>query len=117
MSAVRLPAGAVLLTGTALDVARYACDVAQRARARNGLPPSRDLARLADALAAPGQTDSADEPAGQGDYVTTDQAADLLHCSPRTARRLAPALGGRLVGGRWLLDRQAVAEHKEGTQG
>ena len=114
MTAYRMPAGAVLLDGSALDAARYAVDVAQRARARNGLPRSVALARLAEALAAPGQEDSPDEPAGQPDLVTTEQAAEVLGVSLRSARRLAPRLGGRLVGGRWLLDRQAVAEHLEG---
>lgn len=116
MTVYRLPPGAVLLTGTALDAARYAVDVTQRARARNGLPPSSALARLAAALAAPGQTDTAEEAPGQGDYMTTDEAAHLLGCSTRQARRLAPALGGQLVGGRWLVDRLAVTEHTEGTR-
>lgn len=113
MSIVRIESG-VLLTGGALDAARYCVDVAQRARARNGLPPSVALARLAEALAAPGQEDNPDEPAGQPDLVTTEEAAEMLGVSLRTARRLAPLLGGRRIGGRWLLDRQAVTEHKEG---
>ena len=103
MSVYRLPAGALLLTGTALEACRYAVAVAQRARARNGLPPSTQLAQLGEALAAAGQTDSPAEPAG------------LLGCSERKARRLAPQLGGRLTGGRWLLDRVAVTEHLEGV--
>ena len=111
--AYRLPAGSVLLTGSALDAARYAVDVAQRARARNGLPPSTALARLAAALSPAGQTDNPNEPTGEADDMTTEEAARLLGCSPRQARRLAPALGGRLTGGRWLLDRVAVAEHTE----
>lgn len=115
MSAYRVPAGAVLLDGPALDVARYAVTVAQRARARNGLPPSRALAGLADVLSPAGQADTPDEAPGEADDMTTAEAAELLGVSRRTARRLAPALGGRLVGGRWLLDRQAVTEHLEGA--
>jgi hypothetical protein len=115
VSVYRLPAGALLLTGTALEACRYAVAVAQRARARNGLPPSTQLAQLGEALAAAGQTDSPAEPAGQPDNVTTSEAAALLGCSERKARRLAPQLGGRLTGGRWLLDRVAVTEHLEGV--
>ena len=112
----------VLLTGSAIDAVRYAVDVAQRARGRNGLPPSVMLAALREALAAPGQTDTAGGPAGHPEgvgleeTVSTQEAGNLLGCSPRTARRLAPQLGGRCVGGVWLLDRLAVAEHVEGRE-
>lgn len=109
-----IPAGSVLLTGQSVEACRYAVDVAQRSRARNGLPPSTALAQLAGALSAAGQADMPEEPEGQPDNVTTTEAAALLGCSERQARRLAPALGGRLTGGRWLLDRVAVAEHIEG---
>ncbi len=115
MTAYRLPPGAVLLDGADLAVVRYAVEVAQRARRRNGLPRSTALAQLADALAVPGQTDAPDEAPGEAEYMSTHEAATLLGCSERQARRLAPALGGRLVGGRWLLDRVAVTEHLEGT--
>lgn len=49
------------------------------------------------------------------DAIHEALTAALLGCSTRTATRLAPKLGGRLVGGRWLLDRQAVTEHTEGA--
>lgn len=111
----RVPAGAVLLTGSDVDALRYAVEVAQRARARNGLPPSKALAQLARTVTAAGQPDSTEAPEVQPETVTSDQAAAMLGVSERTARRLAPQLGGRLIGGRWLLDRQAVTEHKEGT--
>lgn len=120
MTVYRLPPGAVLLTEADLDICRYAVDVTQRARARNGLPPSSALARLAAALAAPGQTDSTNEPTehdghqdevGRDEPITVAAAAELLRCSTRTVRRLAPRLGGRRVGGQWLLDSVAVTEH------
>ena len=106
----------VLLTGPSIQAVLYAVEVAQRARARNGLPPSRALVALAAAVSPPGQVDIAVEPTGQSEEVTTAQAASMLDCSARTARRKAPQLGGRLVGGRWLFDRQAVADHNEGDQ-
>ena len=117
MTAYRLPAGAVLIDGRHLDALRYAVDVAQRARRRNGLPPAAALEALA-ALVAPvaatGQSDSPDGAVGEADDMTTHEAAALLGCSTRTATRLAPKLGGRRIGGRWLVDRLAVAEHMEG---
>ena len=122
MSVHRITDG-VLLTGGALDAARYCVEVAQRARARNGLPPSVTIARLAAALAPTGQGDAPDdvgEQSGSGpvsalqEVVGTREAAGLLGCSPRQARRLAPLLGGRLIGGRLALDRQSILDHLEG---
>lgn len=114
MSVLRLPVGAVLLTGDAVAAALYAVDMAQRLRACNGYPPSRALARLRLELAAPGHPDTPAEPVGDPETVTTREAAALLNVSERTARRLAPRLGGRNVGGRLLFDRRAVLDHIEG---
>ncbi|MFX1757245.1 helix-turn-helix domain-containing protein [Rhodococcus sp. As11] len=109
----RLAPGVLLLTGDAVQALAYAVQVAQRARQRNGLPPSRALAALASAA---GQQDT--EPASaletEPEWITTEEAARMLGISDRQARRLAPRLGGRLTGGRWLLDRRAVTEHQEG---
>lgn len=117
MTAYRLPADAVVLTGTALVAARFAVQVAQVARRRDGLPASTALADLEAALSMSpaGHADTPRELVGEADYMTTDEAADQLGCTERHARRLAPLLGGRLVGGRWLVDRVAVVEHIEGS--
>lgn len=114
MSVHRLPAGTVLLTPEDVAAVLYALDTAQKARARNGYAPSRALARLRLELAAPGHPDSPAEPIGEPETVTTREAAALLQVSERTARRLAPRLGGRNVGGRLLFDRRAVLDHDEG---
>lgn len=114
----RLAPGVLLLTGDAVDALAYAVQVAQRARRRNGLPASRALTALA--LAATGHADNEthppehSEPHTTTEWITTEEAARMLGCSNRQARRLAPTLGGQLTGGRWLLDRQAVTEHREG---
>lgn len=119
MTAYRIPADAVLLTGATLDTVRYCLRIAQDHRRRNGLPPSVDLAALAaavsPAVSPAGHADMPSDLVGQPDAMTTGEAADALGYSPRQVRRLAPALGGRLIGGRWLVDRQAVAEHVEGS--
>lgn len=109
---------AILLQGAAIDAVAYAIKVAQRSRRRNGLPDSGALAALGRAfenLSAAGQSDSTTDAEGDtedvNEWITATEAAPLLGCSPRQARRLAPSLGGRLAGGRWLLDPQAVREH------
>lgn len=109
----RLAPKVLLLTGDAVDALAYAATVAQRARQRNGLPASRALAAL---LTAAGQQDTPETPAleTEPEWITTEEAARMLGVSNRQARRLAPALGGRLTGGRWLLDRRAVEEHTQG---
>ncbi len=112
---VVVPGGAVILHGPALDLAVYAVRLAQQARARNGLPSSIGLEQLAAVLAAPGQSASPPAAVAEHDLMTIHEAAEALGVSERTARRLAPQLGGRLVGGRWLLDRQCVAEHISGS--
>lgn len=48
--------------------------------------------------------------------VPLDEAADRLGVSLRQARRLAPRVGGRKIGGRWFVDEMALREHIEGTQ-
>lgn len=107
---------AVLLSGDDRRLVGYAVAAARKLRARNGLPPLADLDQLALTLAAWGQPDTADDPASDDELMTTQAAAELLGCSERTARRLAPRLGGRLIGGHWLLDAQAVHQHKAGSQ-
>lgn len=115
MTLYRLPAGAVLLADEDAAAALYAVEAAQRSRQRNGLPPLLSLTRLHAALAPPGHGASPTEPVGEPELVTTREAAELLRVSVRTVRRLAPGLGGRIVGGRLLLDRQAINEHTQGV--
>lgn len=110
--------GALLLTGPALDALDYCLGVARAARRRNGMPESNGLHALTRALADAGQRDSSTtEPVDTEpiEHVTVTEAAQMLGCSTRTARRLAPRLGGRLLAGRWVLDHRAVTEHQEGT--
>lgn len=112
----RVPDGSVLITGADLAVARYAVNVTLRHRRRQGLPDIQGLARLGDALAEVGQTDTEPEASGEAEYMTVDEAARRLSCSARSARRLAERLGGRKLGGRWLIDTQAVQDHLQGTE-
>lgn len=115
-SVQRLAPGVVLLTGDAITALRYAIRVAIASRRRNGLPVPASLAELAAATSEPGQSDSEPAPTqhDSSDLIDIMEAATMLGCSNRQARRLAPQLGGRIVAGRWLLDRAAVTEHIQG---
>lgn len=115
-TATRLPAASVLLTGEAVAAAAEAIRAAQRYRALCGMPPSAAWARLAVVLdvADLGHPDSAPGPVRHDEGMDAATAAGLLGCSERTARRLAPSLGGRKQGGVWVLDSLAVREHIDG---
>lgn len=118
MTLHRLPVGALVVVGEDIDLVRYCVRVAQRARRRNALPPLHGLDRLAAAcnVTVGGHADAEPDHGGDDELMDTETAARVLGCSPRQARRLAPLLGGRRVGGRWLLDPQAVAEHHDGMR-
>ncbi|MGO9098864.1 MAG: helix-turn-helix domain-containing protein [Mycobacterium sp.] len=75
------------------------------------VPPSAD--RLADhlqqtLLSANGQ----EMPAAQTHWLSTRQAARLLGCSDRTARRIAARVGRR-IGRDWLIPADAIREEDE----
>ena len=110
----------VLLQGDMLDTALRCVLIASHARVTNGLSESRAYRQLAEALAAAarGQSD-VPEPVDADTLkmqptVPLEAAASKLGLSRRRCRRLAPKLGGRLIGGRWLVDEQAVQEHLQG---
>lgn len=113
---MRIPEGAVLLAGADLAVARQAVKDAQRYRYLSGRPPSLAYDKFADALgmSATGQTDTPESAVEDSGYMSTEAAAEVLNCSTRQVRRLAPKLGGQRIGGRWLLDNSSVQEHREG---
>ncbi len=114
----------VVLTGPAARAAAEALLIALRSRRVNGLPRSSHYEQIAAALvAAAGQSDAIKSSAAQADRMMTNpptlplgEAANYLGLSTRQTRRLAPKLGGRIIGGRWLLDPQAVTEHAEGLR-
>ncbi len=115
---IRLDRPVLVITEQDAPILAYCVAQAQRARRGDGLPPSPALERLAAALADLGHTDVPEVPEQHdGDMQTTftaAEAAQVLGTSERTARRLAPALGGRKHAGTWLLDAAAVHEHLEG---
>lgn len=112
--AVRLT-DAVLLTGSAIQAAAYAVDVARTSRAASHRPPSPALEHLAGVLAPPcPRADLASEREGDDQLMNTASVAALLGVTPRQVRRLAVRLDGRNVGGRWLYPHSAVIEHIEG---
>ncbi|CAL8980360.1 hypothetical protein PROP_03139 [Propionicimonas sp. T2.31MG-18] len=118
-TATRLPADAVLLTGAAVTRTLEAVRFAQQYRRQIGLSPSVAWARLeivlGEGVAERGQTDSPNSPIQDAGFVDIATAAQMLECSERTARRLAPRLGGRKQAGVWLVDSTAIREHIAGA--
>jgi hypothetical protein len=116
---------AVILTGESVEAALQAVLIAARARTRNGLPNSAAHLELAKAfttaMSAARQCDVAEpEPLQhypqQQPTVTIRDAAQQLNLSYRQTQRLAPKLAGKLIAGRWLLDQDAIDEHKKGQK-
>ena len=115
---------AVVLTGEWLEAAMQAVLIAARARARNGLPNSGSHLALAQALnaamSARGHSDGRviedweDHLQQEPPTVTVAEAARQLGLSERHTRRRAPQLGGKRIGGVWLLDQDAIDEHRKG---
>lgn len=107
---------AVILSGRWLAIARQALIAAQIARRRNGLPESRDYAHLICALTSTASRERQPDPPDMppSEPMTSEQAARILGISKRQTQRIATQLGGRLIGGRWLLDPAAVQQHLEG---
>ena len=114
----------VILTGPAARACLDGLLIATGTRRINGLPVSalhRELAQtLAEAVTANGQVVAAAHvavtPSIERGSVTVEEAAATLGLSQRQTRRRARELGGRKVGGRWLLDEQAIDEHVEGQR-
>ncbi len=115
-SVLRLPAGAVVLTGDAVRLVVDALGVFAAQRRLNGLPGESEARRLSAFLSGVGRPDSPEEPSVESEPMTTQQLAEALGCSARNAQRLARRLDGRQIGGRWLVPRRAVAEHLEGMR-
>lgn len=116
MTAQRLD-DVLLLTGESIALVRYAVRVAVAARHRNGYPIDPRLAELAAAVAEPGTSDIPEPEPAQHDpqqWIDIQETAQMLGCSHRQARRLAPQLDGRIHAGRWLIPRAAVTQHLEG---
>jgi hypothetical protein len=114
-----LRAGAVVvLSGPAAAAALQALKIAIRARRANGAPQSAVYAALAvaltDAVAVDGHADD-HEPTPlllsiERPTVPITEAAARLQLSRRQTRRYVKQLGGRKIGGCWLLDEESVRE-------
>lgn len=122
MTLHRLPADSLLISPQSFPVLIYAIEVTQAARRRDGLSPLKSLEALRVAMqptipAPAGHEDSEPAAGRETGYISTTEAAETLGVSRRTATRMAPGLGGRLIGGRWAIDRFALEEHVDGQGG
>ena len=110
---------AVLIDGDTLAALRYAVAVAVREKRRAGMAPGPLLDQLdraaAHALAASQRHDDTQIPPDEqpsDQWLDSGTVAQRLGVSRRTAQRLAPQLGGRRVGGVWMVDPLALTEHQ-----
>jgi hypothetical protein len=119
-----LVAGPVLvITHGWLQTVLTAVLVAERVRGLSHLPPSPAYDQLRAALQAaisvlpPTETPTTARAHTNGDrWLTTEEAAEMLCCSPRQIRYLAPKLDGDRSTGRWLIPHTAVVEHLHGRR-
>lgn len=115
---VQLLGSSVLVQGSAVPALRYAVYAAINVRRINGLPPTPTLTQLAEVLmTAEGRQDVPDieqravsEPQAH-EQISIEEAAQMLGLSARQTRRRACEFGGRIIGGRWLLDRHSVTDY------
>lgn len=119
---------AVLLRGTAVLYAHHlVARGVQQAAARDGIYPPATVQQLMQALesaaaciqearSAAGHPDvptPADPAISPVEELTTREAADMLHITPRHARRIATSIGGRRQNRDWTFDRGDVAAYAE----
>ena len=108
MTAVRLDAPVVVLTGRDIDTVRLALDSAIRSSGRNG-HSTKALTRVYRKVA--GHSDYPQHGTdAHSNRVPITEAARLLGVSERQARRLAHRLDGQKAGGRWTVDYLALIE-------
>jgi hypothetical protein len=120
-----IPAGAALVSGYPAAL----LGVVARDYARRGgfdQVPANERAELLQVISALEQAAAAWRASASGNpeppaaevvpaslRVGTGEAAELLGICERQARSLAPGLGGRRIGGRWVLDRDAVLAERQ----
>jgi hypothetical protein len=99
----------VVLSGPSLAAALQAVRIAARQRGLNGVRPSADWGQLVEAFTTALSADGREPVAAQQEWVSTRQAATILGCSERQARRIAAQVGHR-VGRQWLIPKDALPE-------
>jgi hypothetical protein len=98
---------------------RTAAEVIWNRQLRNEPVPDwqrRHLRRCESMLAVSRSRQESASKGGQFDLselIDAREVGSMLECSTRNAQRLKYDLGGRLIGGRLLFDRRAVAEYAE----
>jgi len=95
---------------TDLETCRVGLLWIRRHRQLHSQPPSpaieRAVEHLEQALAA--SASGPEDEAAEQNWLTTKQAAELLGCSTRHARRIAQRTGGRKDGRDWLIPEGAL---------
>lgn len=110
MSRYRLPQ-AMMLTPASLAAPLLLVLKPGRREYRGGMPKDleewfRDLEQLAVTPRAPAVLTPVT-------WITANEAASMLRLSIRQTTAMASKMGGRKIGGRWMLDAASVAEEAE----
>ncbi len=115
----------VVLSGVALEPALRAVLIAARQGRLNGVRDSPAYTALATAFTQ-AMADNGHEHVGSetvvalcisdNSTVTIAEADPRLNRSQRPTRRRATELGGQKIGGRWLLDDDAIRQHEQRTE-
>ncbi|MGV0603932.1 hypothetical protein [Mycolicibacterium sp. XJ1904] len=115
--------GVVVMTGPALKTGLECVLIAIKHRKLSGIPSNTYEAlacELAAAMAAVGHSDvrlpAISDPVPMEPTVPLDVVRAQLKLGERQARRVAPKLGGKKIGGRWFVDETALHEHIAGRR-
>jgi hypothetical protein len=104
------------LSSLQLEAALYAVRDLISRRVLGGQPVREEIKNLYEQLIAASAHGTRSETAEgesieEDDLIDTRQAAAIIGCSARWARRIHADLDGQKCGGRWVFRRQAVAEY------
>lgn len=121
IDAIRVGDDVLLVTGQSFRALKFLVNQERQRILREKGQVSPILERMSEVMSDRPQSDTSpnhhkhNEIADPRKLLSAGEVAKRLGTSDRHVRRLAPKLGGYLVGGRWLIDEQAVQDHIQGS--
>ncbi|MGB3697858.1 MAG: hypothetical protein WBA05_10545 [Gordonia sp. (in: high G+C Gram-positive bacteria)] len=102
----------MMLTPDQANLLRYVVAEFVRRRLITGQPVPNQVRRLLTAAStAHGTPDDLRPTQSDTELIDSEQAAELLNCTPRYVRKIAADLDGQQVAGRWIFHRHNVTEY------
>lgn len=96
--------------------ARFVIAEFTRRRRLTGHPIPPAVARLHHRLTSVGGHEPPVPQPDSKQLLDTAEVAEMIGCSTRHVRRIAPALDAQRIGGRWVYPRTAVTQHLQGKR-